>query len=63
MADLRMSPYRIFILSMILSDVFGPFLCGDQPVQTLADLHDQSRDGLSWKETHRSGATSVRHRR
>lgn len=63
MVDLRMSLYRIFVLSMSLSDVFGSVLCGDQSVQTLADLHDQSRDGLSWKETHRSGATSVRHRR
>ena len=49
-----------FSLLGSLLDVFGFVLCGDQSVQATSHLHDESGHGLSGKEAHGSGSTSVR---
>ena len=49
------------VVEVFSSDLFGFVLRGDQSVQTFADLHDESRSGVSRKETHGSRAASLRH--
>jgi hypothetical protein len=65
MAHLRMfffSKFVYFLIVMNFSvDIFGSVLRCDQPVQASSDLYDEGCAHVSWKETYRSGSTSLCH--
>jgi hypothetical protein len=49
-----------FLILMNFSlDIFGSFLCCNQPVQASSYLYNEGSNDVSWQETYRSGSASL----